>query len=161
MEPFFEQQDLRATGRRMLAFFALFVPAFYWGISYFLQSFPVPFPAYLVYACGTIPVTIAIGFNLLLIQSRHPVRWITSESRIIYESPFSILGRSFDIPASELASVSGIGLTDFANCTTVSGVDHKFYRKHRGGRAFYNHLASYVKKKSNKACERDASQRLC
>ena len=150
MEPFSEQKDLRATGRRMLVFLALFVPSFYWGISYFLRSYPIPFPAYFVYLCASIPVIVAIGFNLLLIQSSRPLRWITTESRIIYESPFSILGSSFDIPASELASVSGIGDTDFANCTTVAGVDHKFYRKYSGGRAFYQHLAIHIKKKSNR-----------
>jgi hypothetical protein len=151
MEPFFEQQDLRATGRRMLIFLAFFVPAFFLGISYFLRYYPVPFPPFLVYLCALIPMMFAIGFNLLLLRSHHPVRWITTNSRVIYESPLSLLGRTFDIPISELASVSGIGDTDFASCTTISGVNHKFYYKHRGGRAFYHHLSQYIEEKSNKS----------
>ncbi len=141
MEPFFEQKDLRASGNRMLIFLTFYVPAFFFGISYFLRYYPVLLPPSLVYLCAVIPMIFAIGFNLLHLRSHHPVRWITTDSRVIYESPLAVLGSTFNIPVSELASVSGIGNTDFANCTTVSGVNHKLYYKCRGGRAFYHHLS--------------------
>ena len=147
METFHEEHDVRRSAGRMLSFIAVFTPVFFFGIYIVLREYPVPFPNSFVYTCSSVPVLIAIGFNMILFRSSHPLQWKMTDSRIIYESPSFLLGKSFNIEISDLNKMSDIGDTDFGSCVTSSGSSFKFHRKHRGGRAFSIHLEEYLKTK--------------
>ncbi len=134
----------------MLIFLPIFIPGFLVGVHLFLNAFPIPFPDYVIYSCIAVPILMAVGYNVVLLQCKRPLRWMLRESRIIYESPAFLLGRSFDIAESDLIRVVKLGRSDYAVCETVTGGSCRFQCRFKGGRKFFEHLLAHTTPQSDK-----------
>ena len=96
----------------------------------------------LFYFCGIAVASVPILLLLKLTRSTGLQEWTLSRGRLVYKSPSSLLGRSFDVAWSDVRKISVVGDTSFARCELVTGGAVEFYIGNRAGWEFFHAVRS-------------------
>jgi hypothetical protein len=129
------------TALGALIFLLIFCPGFLGGALLLMKRLDVEQEFQLMFSlCGIIVSIIAILITLKIISSKGHQEWKLTGGRLVYNSPTSLLGKSFDVAWRDVTKVYTPDDGDFARCDLVNDSYVEFHIGERSGWEFFNSI---------------------
>lgn len=124
------------TARRELIFLLIFMPIFLTGSCWAMNHFGVE--SYFQFMCILIGILVSVILAVLQVRifsSKGPQEWKLVNGRLIYNSPTTLFGKSFDVAWREVVRIYPVDEGGFVRCDLT---DVDFHIGEPSGWEFFN-----------------------